>query len=48
MLQIDVTVSHLAPMQAEDCDELTSELEEVRMWIMRLGESEMPFWWNIL
>ena len=31
VLQIDVTVSHLAPMQAEDCDELTSELEEVRM-----------------
>ena len=27
---------------------LTSELEEVRMWITRLGESEMPFWWNIL
>ena len=48
VLQIDVTVSHLAPMQAEDCDELTSELEEVRMWITRLGESEMPFWWNIL
>lgn len=48
VLQIDVTVSHLAPMQAEDCDELTSELEEVRMWITQLGESEMPFWWNIL
>ncbi len=31
-----------------DCDELDSELSEARMWIQRLSESEMPFWWNIL
>ena len=48
VVQIDVTVAHLTPMLRADCDELESELSEARMWIQRLGESEMPFWWNIL
>ncbi len=48
VVQIDVTVAHLTPMLGADCDELESELSEARMWIQRLGESEMPFWWNIL
>ena len=48
VVQIDVTVAHLTPMLGADCDELDSELSEARMWIQRLSESEMPFWWNIL
>ena len=48
VVQIDVTVAHLPPMLGADCDELDSELSEARMWIQRLSESEMPFWWNIL
>ena len=38
----------VTPMLGADCDELDSELSEARMWIQRLSESEMPFWWNIL
>lgn len=48
VLQVDVTVSHLDPMRAEDCDELKSELSEARMWIERLGQGEMPLLRNIL
>lgn len=48
MTQIDATISHLDPMRTEDCDELKSELSEVRMWIERLRDCEMPSWENIL
>lgn len=48
VLQIDITISHLDPMRAEDCDELKSEFAEARMWIERLGVGEMPLLRNIL
>lgn len=48
VLQIDITVSHLNPMLAENCDELKSEMAEARMWIERLGKGELPILWNII
>ncbi|MCD8218897.1 MAG: DUF4363 family protein [Ruminococcus sp.] len=48
VLQIDITISHLNPMLAADCDELKSEMAEARMWIEWLGKSELPTLWNIL
>lgn len=48
VLQIDITISHLDPMRAEDCDELKAEFAEARMWLERLGMGEMPILRNIL
>ena len=48
VLQVDITVSHLDPMRAKNCDELKSELAEARMWLTRLGQGDMPYLRNIL
>ena len=48
VLQVDITISHLHPMLLASCDELASELSEAKMWLERLGQSELPTLWNIL
>ena len=46
--EIDVSVSHLDPMRVSDCDELRSEMTELRMRLVHLHDFEMPSWKNIL
>ena len=46
--EIDVSVSHLNPMRVSDCDELRSEMTELRMRLVHLHDFEMPSWKNIL
>lgn len=46
--EIDVSVSHLDPMRVSDCDELRSEMTELRMRLVHLHAFEMPSWKNIL
>ncbi len=47
VMQMDITVSHLNPMRAENSDELSSELSEAKMWLERIGKSELPLLRNV-